>query len=63
MKSLFNAGFGAGSKSKSSGAKKQPPQKRRHTILGDLFGGLSRNKVNVLSAESSIKDREINEQN
>ena len=54
---LFNAGFGANSKSKGLNVKKQPPQKRRHTILGDLFGGFQRNKVNVLSAESGLKDK------
>ena len=43
--------------------KKQPPQKRRHTILGDLFGGLSRNKVNVLSAEPALKDKRMNDEN
>ena len=60
---LFNAGFGANSKSKGLNVKKQPPQKRRHTILGDLFGGFQRNKVNVLSAESGLKDKEMNDQN
>ena len=60
---LFNAGFGTSSKSNGLNVKKQPPSKRRHTILGDLFGGLQRNKVNVLSAESGLRDKEMNDQN
>ena len=63
LNKLFNAGFGSGSKPKRLSVKKQPPQKRRHTILGDLFGGLSRNKVNVLSAEPALKDKEMNDEN